>query len=174
MTTQMMRFNQKWIESALCALASLAMWSSPAQGAADKPGEVDPKTLKELQAAEQRFGQAIEKRDAAVLSEMLADYYADSVGDEDRAVPKRGVIARAKRGVLVFYRVEKDVHFTTSAATYSVEGEAKSFDRLVTDQPAKFKWVHVRRIWIKKDGHWLLILQNIRDVEEEKSETKKE
>ena len=157
----------------LCALASLGIWSSPAQGAADKPGEVDPKTLKELKAAEERLGQAIEKRDTAALTEMLADYYADSIGDEDRAVPKRGVIARAKVGTLAFYRVERDARFTTSAATYTVEGEAKSFDRLVTDQPAKFKWVRVRRMWIKKDGHWLLILQNIRDVEEEKSETEK-
>jgi hypothetical protein len=169
-----MRFNQKWMAGALCTLASLGMWSSPVQAAADKPGEIDPKTLKELKAAEQRFGEAIEKRDAAALSEMLADYYADSIGDEDRAVPKRGVIARAKGGTLVFYRVERDARFTMSATTYySVEGEAKSFDRLVTDQPAKFKWVRVRRMWIKKDGHWLLILQNIRDVEEEKSETEK-
>jgi hypothetical protein len=156
---------------ALCALASLGMWSSPALGAPDKSGEIDPKILKELKAAEERFGQAIEKRDDAALSEMLTDYYADSIGDEERAIPKRGVIARAKGGTLVFYRVERDARFTTSAATYSVEGEAKSFDHLVTDQPGKFKWVRVRRVWMKKDGRWLLILQNIRDVEEEKSES---
>jgi hypothetical protein len=166
-----MRQNRKWIGSALCALASLGMWSAPASASADKSGEIDPKTLKELKAAEQRFGEAIEKRDIAALSEMLADYYADSIGDEEKAVSKRGVIARAKNGTLVFFRVEKDAHFTVSAATYTVEGEAKSFDRLITDQPAKFKWARVRRMWIKKDGHWLLILQNIRDIEEEKSQT---
>lgn len=170
--TRTMRLDQRSVASAFCALVSLGMWASPAQGAADKSGEIDPNTLKELKAAEQRFGQAIEKRDTAALSEMLADYYADSIGDEDRAVPKRAVIARAKEGTLMFYRVERDPHFSTSAATYTVEGEAKSFDRLVTDQPAKFKWVRVRRMWTKKDGRWLLILQNIRDVEEEKSETK--
>ncbi len=159
---------------ALGALASLGMWSCPARCAADKPGEVDPKTRKELQEAEQRFGHAIEKRDTAALSEILADYYAESEGDENMGVPKRAVIARAKGGTLVFYRIERDAKCTVSAATYTIEGEAKSFGRLITDQPAEFKWVKVRRMWIKKDGHWLLILQNIRDAEEEKTETKKE
>ena len=174
MTTPTMRFNQKWMGGALGALVSLGMWTSPVQGAAEKTGEVDPKTRKELQAAEERFGEAIEKRDPAALSEMLADYYSDSIGDQEKAIAKVGVIARAKGGTLVFYRIEKDPRFTVSAATYTVEGEAKSFERLITDQPTKFKWVKVRRVWIKKDGHWLLILQNIRDAEEEETGTKKE
>jgi hypothetical protein len=173
MTARTMRSNRKWMRSALGALVSLGLWAAPGVGAADKTPEVDAKTQKELQAAEARFGDAIEKRDTAALSEMLADYYADSIGDEKEAVPKRRVIARAKGGSLVFYRIERDALFTVSAQTYTIEGEAKSFERLVTDEPAKFKWVKVRRMWIKKDGRWLLILQNIRDVEEEKSETSK-
>ena len=59
-----------------------------------------------------------------------------------------------------------------SGDTYDLEGEAKAPPHLVTDQPAEEKWVHLRRVWIKKDGRWILIMQNLRELEEEKSEAK--
>jgi hypothetical protein len=171
MTTQTMRLNQKWMGSTLCVLASLGIWSSLAQGAGNKPGEVDPKTRQELAAAEKRFGEAIEKRDTAALSEILADYYADSIGDEERAVPKSRVIARAKAGTLFFYRIETDLRMSVSAQTYTVEGKAVPPPPAFSpDYAGQAKWAHVRRMWTKKDGKWVLILQNISDVEEEKSE----
>jgi hypothetical protein len=163
--------DRKWILGALGALVALG--APPGIFAAEKVVEVDATTRKELQAMESRFAEAIQKRDDRTLSEILADYYADSVGDEERAASKRLVLARARTGTLVSYPIEKELRFTVSAETYTIEGEAKSPPRLVTDEPVKIKWVQVRRIWIKKDGHWLLILQNIRDEEEEKSKEQK-
>jgi hypothetical protein len=173
MTTQAMRLKQKWVGTALCALASLGMWSSAAQGAENKPGEVDAKTRKELQAAEERFGQAIEKRDTAALSEILADYYADSIGDEERAIPKRGVIARAKAGTLFFYRIERDLQFSVSAQTYTVEGKAvPPPPPFSPDRAGEAKWASVRRMWTKKDDRWLLIMQNIREADDAEEEAR--
>jgi len=161
--------------SALGLMAALGTLVSGGVSAADKAGEVDAKTREELQAAEKRFGIAIEKRDTAALSEILADYYADSYGDEERAVPKRGVIARAKAGTLFFYRIETDLRFSVSAQTYTVEGKAvPPPPPFSPDGAGVANWVRVRRMWTKKDGSWILIMQNIResDADEGKAHQK--
>jgi hypothetical protein len=174
MRVRAIRFHQKWAMRALGALASLGFLAPMGISAADQPAEVDAKTQKELQAMEDRFGQAIEKRDTAALSEILADYYADSYGDEERAVPKRGVIARAKAGTLFFYRIETELRFSVSAKTYTVEGKAVPPPPAFSPDPVgEAKWVRVRRMWIKKDGRWLLIMQNIRESEEDEAKAKK-
>ena len=155
--------------SVFAALVSLCITAPAGVLAAENVVEVDPATRKELHAMEHRFDEAIQKRDERALAEILAEYYADSIGDEERAASKRLVLARARTGTLVSYPIERELRVTVSAETYTIEGEAKSPPRLVVDEPVEVKWVHVRRVWIKKEGHWLLILQNIRDEEEEKS-----
>ena len=165
--------DRNWMRSALGALISLSISAPAGVFAAEKAVEVDAKTRKELQAMESRFAEAIQKRDDKTLAEILAEYYADSIGDEERAASKRLVLARARAGTLVSYPIERELRFTVSAQTYTIEGEAKSLPRLVTDKPVETKWVQVRRIWIKKDGHWLLILQNVREDEKTEREEKK-
>ncbi len=164
--------QRKWLMGAMVALASLSTVPLPVSRA-DEAKPVDAQTRKELQSQEERLRVAIEKRDAAALSEILADYYADSRGDEEKAVTKPGIIARAKAGTLSFYRIEKEARFTAAGSDfYDVQGEAKSPPETISDQPIKERWVRVRRVWAKKDGHWFLIMQNIREAEEDERDSK--
>jgi hypothetical protein len=163
--------TRTWIGHAVAAVAWLEIGAATLY-AAEKVAEVDPNIRKELDAAEKRFGEAIQKRDDAALTEILAEYYADSIGDAETAIPKARTIARLKLGALAFYRMERDQRLRVSGDYYDLEGEAKDPPRRVADVPAKEKWVHVRRVWVKKDGRWLLILQNVRELEGEKSEAK--
>jgi hypothetical protein len=142
--------------------------------AAETRAEVDPKMRRELELAEEQLGQAIEKRDAAALTDMLADYFSAAVGNEEKAANKARVIAQAKAGRLIFYRMERDVRLRVSAAYYDLTGEAKAPPRAISDKPVETEWVKVRRMWIKKDGHWLLILQQVSKPEDEKTTERKE
>jgi hypothetical protein len=169
----MKRPLSKLAMSALGLMAALGTLVSGGVSAADKAAEVDAKTREELQAAEKRFGTAIEKRDIAALSEILADYYADSYGDDERAVPKRGVIARAKAGTLFFYRIETDLRISVSAKTYTVAGNAiPPPPQFWSERAVEPKWVRVRRMWTKNGGRWILIMQNVQESDEEKEREK--
>jgi hypothetical protein len=55
-----------------------------------------------------------------------------------------------------------------------VEGEAKPPPREISDKPVEMKWVRVRRVWAKKDGRWILILQHLSQPEDEKEPERKE
>jgi hypothetical protein len=171
MKTNLTRSRKVWLSRTLGALALFGILV-PIVYAAENSPEVDPKMRKELDTAEKRFGEAIQKRDTAALAEMLADYYADSIDDAKSAVTKPGTLARAKAGTLAFYRIEREMRLRVSAETYDLEGEAKAPSSVASDEPPAAKWVHVRRVWIKKEGRWLLIMQNIREVDEEKNEPK--
>jgi len=162
------RTRPKWSVMALGLLASIGMLLPSESPAADGVTELDPKSRKELEEMESLFGQAIEHHDSAALSDMLAEYYADSYRDRTTAVNKRGTIARASAGTLSFYRIEKDARFTVSAGMYTIEGEAKAKPRLISDQEPEVKWVQVRRLWTKKDGHWLLVAQIVGEPDEKK------
>jgi hypothetical protein len=133
--------------------------------------KIDASTIKELETAEKRLGEAIEKHDEAALSEILANYYADSFGDDEIALPKRRVLALAKESKLYFYRIEKDARFSVSAQTYTVEGQAvPPPPQFFSEQPVVANWMHVQRRWTKVNGHWILIMQNVRELKDEKSE----
>ena len=122
----------------------------------------------------ERLGRAIDNRDVAALADILADYFPASVGDEQKAATKRRVIAQAKAGTLVFYRMERDVWLRISADHYDLEGEAKSSPRETSDKPVEMKWVRVRRVWAKKHGRWILILQHLSEPEDEKESERKD
>ncbi len=166
------RIGPKWSVMALGLLASIGLLLPSKGHAADGVTEIDATTRKELEEMEGRFGRAIEQHDSAALSDMLTEYYADSHRDAKMAVSKSGAIAGAKAGTLFFYRIEKDARFTVSAGMYTVEGEAKAKPRLVSDQEAEVKWVQVRRLWTKKDGHWLLVAQILGEPDEKKEKAK--
>ena len=155
--------------AALAGTASTVIFLSIVARAAETgAAEVDPKMRRELEMAEERLGQAIEKRDPAALTELLADYFSAALGDDEKAATKGRTIARAKAGTLVFYRIERDVRLRVSADHYDLEGEAKSPPRKISDRPEEPKWVHVRRVWTRKDGRWLLVLQHVGEPEDEK------
>ncbi len=169
-----MSLGRRWFASLTAAAAAIAVSLPIIAMAAETPGEVDPKMRRELEMAEERLRQAIEKRDTAALADMLADYFSASVGNAEKAAAKQRVIAQAKAGSLVFYRMERESRLRVSAETYDFEGEAKSPPREITDKPVETKWVHVRRVWIKKEGRWLLILQHVSERKADKDTERKE
>src|SRR2546423_6867725 len=120
---------------------------------------IDFKTAAELLQAEDRFINAIRNGDAKALNDLLADYYADSFHDDERAVNKRGSIKRATEGKLPIYRVEKERKLIRSGDTFTVEGLAKKANLLASEENPKEEWVHVRRLWLRQGDRWLAIAQ---------------
>jgi len=149
--------------------------SAPKPAATPKPSpsaetKIDAKTEAELLQAEDRFNIAILNRDGKGLSDLLADYYADAVGEDERAVNKRGAIQRATVGKLPVYRVEKDRKLIRSGNTFTVEGLAKDSRPVLSEENRKEEWVHVRRLWLRQGDRWLAIAQIITPEEEKRSE----
>jgi hypothetical protein len=135
--------------------------------------KIDAKTAAELLQAEDRFIIAIRNRDAKALSDLLADYYADSFRDDERAINKRGSIERATEGKLSIYRVEKERKLIRSGDTFTVEGLAKKAKPLASEENPKEEWVHVRRLWLRQGDRWLAIAQIITPAEEREAEKEK-
>jgi hypothetical protein len=128
--------------------------------------KIDAKTEAELLLAEDRFIIAIQNRDAKAISDLLADYYADSFRDDERAINKRGFIARAGEGKLSIYRVEKERKLIRSGDTFTVEGLAKKAKPLASEENPKEEWVHVRRLWLRQGDRWVATAQIITALEE--------
>jgi hypothetical protein len=168
-----MSLGRTWFATLVAATAIMMSMRTVAL-AAKISDEVNPKMRRELEMAEERFGQAIEKRDTGALTDMLADYFSAAVGNEEKAASKARVIAQAKAGTLIFYRMERDVRLRVSAEYYDLNGEAKAPPRGISDKPVQTEWVKVRRMWIKKEGRWLLILQHVSEPEDEKESEQKE
>jgi hypothetical protein len=137
-----------------------------------RPTEIDAKLEAELLQAEDRFVIAIQNHDAKALEELLQAYYADSFDGEERAINKRGVIARANARRLPAYRVEKERTLIRSGDTFTVEGLARDTAREVSDERPN-EWVHVRRIWERRGDRWIATAQIIKPAEEPEAEKEK-
>jgi hypothetical protein len=146
----------------------------PKSSATPPAAKLDAKTKAELLQAEDRFIVSIQNGDAKSLEALLADYYADAFGNAEKAINKRGAIARVSAGRLHFYRVEKEPKLSVSAGTFTVEGLAKDATPKVSEVTPKEEWVHVRRLWIKPDDRWLLVAQMIMPKEQWEEEEKRD
>ena len=136
--------------------------------------KLDPKTEAELLQAEDRFINAIRNGDAKELEKLLADYYADSAADEERAMNKQGALARVAAGNLPAYPIEaKGRRLTHSADIFTIEGQAKKLRSEDSDEPPKEEWLQVRRRWTKQGDRWLLVAQRITSEEDNDPDAKK-
>lgn len=113
------------------------------------------------------FGRAIERRDAASLNRLLADYYADGQEDSKRATAKEATLAHCKAGTLTYYQIQAERKFTVRSEIIEIQGISRQEQKLVTDNDVE-QFIRVRRMWTKKDGKWLLIAQTIGSVDSEK------
>jgi hypothetical protein len=148
--------------------------STPAQTHKDelpsppaKTVRVDKKLEREIRAAEDQLRLAIQKRDAASLNLVLADYYADSREGSDRAIGKETTLAKCKNGTLHFYQIKKDRKLTVRAELVQVAGVARAEEGKLQSDTDFAADVYVTRLWTKKDGRWQLIAQTLRPLEEE-------
>ena len=127
---------------------------------------VDKKAEREIRKAEEQFGQAIRKRDAAALDRMLAEYYSDAFEGSERAVSKSGTLARCKAGTLSYYKIEAERKLTARVELIQVEGVAKMKQQNGRDNEAETE-IRVKRLWTKKDGRWVLVAQTIEPIDSE-------
>jgi hypothetical protein len=134
----------------------------------DSKISVDAKTEKEVLAMENQLRAAIEKCDEAVLKEILADYYTDAVVGSEKAMTKAGTIASCKHGKLFFLALGEKKEFQRSAEMIIVEGPARAQQTEAKKESGeKPETFQVQRRWMKKDGKWLLVMQQRTRLEDE-------
>ena len=146
---------------------------TPAQAFRDTPSaprskkvRIDRKLEREIRAAEDRLRRAIEKRDAASLDLLLADYYADGYEGSERAIGKKVTLAQCKSGTLHFYEIEKGWKLTVRGDLLQVEGVAQEEAKPQVDNEFAAD-VHITRLWTRKNGSWQLIAQTLGAPEDE-------
>jgi hypothetical protein len=143
--------------SLICA-SSLISAAEPKPSPTPSKKEFERKA-KEVTEMESQLAVAIEKKDTAFLEKVLAESYYDVYEGDKRAASKLITIARSKAGILRNLAIQKERQIKPDKDFIAVEGEAKSRPAKVDDTTPEEEWVHVRRLWIKKDGNWLLTCQ---------------
>jgi hypothetical protein len=136
--------------------------------------KVDATTEAELLQAEQRFREAIEKRDSDALDHLLMDYYTDGLEEGERALTKRAVLIQCEAGKLDPLTIDKP-RITQTGDRTTVEGQSKMALKNRTTGQTEERAVHVRRFWTRKDGQWFVAgqLREFLDAKE-KEEREKE
>lgn len=114
---------------------------------------------KEVTEMESQLAVAIEKKDTAFFEKVLVESYYDVYEGDKRAASKLITIARCKAGRLRNLAILKERQIKPDKDLIAVEGLAKSRPAKVDDTTPEEEWVHVRRLWTKKDGNWVLTCQ---------------
>jgi Na+-transporting NADH:ubiquinone oxidoreductase subunit NqrC len=150
----------------LCCITSLPASTPALAHAPVQKSSAEKKLQREILKAEASLGNAIAKRDATALAQLLTDYYADAFEGSERATNKKATLARCKNGDLRFYRIKEHRTVSSSVDIVTIEG--------IAENPAHEKGksereeeVHVKRLWTRKDGRWQLVGQTIGPAEED-------
>ena len=114
---------------------------------------------KEVTEVEKQLALAIQKKDTDFLAKLLAEGYYDVYEGDKRAMSKPQAIARCKAGLLRYLAIEKEAKMSPKDDTIVVEGEAKLVPNIKDDTVPEEQWVHVKRLWTKKNGNWVLVCQ---------------
>ena len=123
------------------------------------PGSSAPEfkeRAKQVAEIEKQLSLAISKRDTDFLQKVLAETYFDAYEGEKHALSKADTLARCKAGLLHFLAVEREPRTSSEGDFIAVEGFAKLIPNRKDDVAPEEQWVHVRRLWTKKDGNWVL------------------
>jgi Domain of unknown function (DUF4440) len=117
------------------------------------------KEAKEVAGMEKELARAIDKKDTAALEKLLAPEYFDVYEGDKRGLSRLQSIARCKAGLLRYLAIEKESEVHPQDNLIAVEGMAKLIPNQPDDTVPKEQWVHVRRLWQKADGRWVLRAQ---------------
>lgn len=170
------RLNWRRTFLAVLLVASVSPFAQGAAPEKEEAAKIDPKMRREVEESERRLCEAIEKRDAETLSKLLANYFATSFGKSKKAMSRAGAISLTRTGGLSPYKIEKDWRLSRSVDTYTVEGQTKKKPDPKEEEPRETdgQWLNVRRVWIKQEGHWLLVAQMITKAEADQKRDKAE
>ena len=115
---------------------------------------------REILKMEDQLGKALTTRDTVSLDRILADSYADSLEGSDRAISKRGTIARCRNGVVPYYSIDGERTISVRVNMVVVEGVSSiGPDDEKLDDIKNEERTRVKRYWTKKDGRWRLTAQ---------------
>jgi hypothetical protein len=143
---------------------SILLASSLISAAQPKPSPTPSKKefdrkAREVTEMDAQLARAIEEKDTAFLEKVLVETYFDVYEGDKRAASKLITIARCKAGRLRNLTIQKEREIKPDNDLIAVEGFAKSRPAKVDDSTPDEQWVHVRRLWTKKDGNWQLTCQ---------------
>ncbi|MDQ6623888.1 MAG: nuclear transport factor 2 family protein [Verrucomicrobiota bacterium] len=156
--------------------ASALLFACACSGFAEQPSKASPnpvldsKAKKEIVAAEKALAGAIEKRNAAALASILADYFADAEGEGERATNKAAMLQSCDLGSLSSYRFGNSPRYSQSGEMVIVQGIAQASKAANVDSPPAERTFRVRRLWTQKDGRWVLVVQERRSLDEDRAD----
>lgn len=126
-------------------------------------GRAPKKVQRQILEVESQLKKALATCDSGSLDRLLADYYADSFGDNETAISKQRTIRTCESGAAPYYSVLKDRTITVQGALVSVSGISRIKPRAshsIVDADAKGESeIQVKRTWTKTNGRWQLISQ---------------
>jgi Domain of unknown function (DUF4440) len=127
--------------------------------AVSEPAELraDKKLEREILAVENQFRLALNNRDTTTLDRLLADYYSDSFEGSDRAISKKGTLARCRDGLATYYAINSKRKVTVRVDLVIIEGISNVSSVSSGTDEKEQTWV--KRYWTKKDGRWQLVSQ---------------
>ena len=74
--------------------------------------------------------------------------------------------AKCKTGTLDYYKIEDEKKLTVRGDIIQVEGVARTEEKSGTDTEIETD-IHLKRLWTKKGGRWLLIAQILQPINPE-------
>jgi hypothetical protein len=159
-------FNVLLVLSFLLLVQVMAQTGARPAAVSTSKSRIDKRLEREINKAEDQLEQAIRKRDVTSLDLLLADHYADAYEGSERAVSKRAALARCGAGTLYYYKIEDEKKLTVRGDIIQVEGIARMEQKMETDTKTETD-VHLKRLWTKKGGRWLLIAQILQPINPE-------
>jgi hypothetical protein len=133
---------------------------------------LDGNTSKEVLEMEKQLGRAMAPCDAVLLAKLLADYFADSYGDSEKAGSKGTTLARCRAGVMTYYAIDKHRRLIRRGNIVVVAGVSNSKPQTGTDNKEEERF-RIERFWTRVDGRWQLISQTRERLEEKEEGRKK-
>jgi hypothetical protein len=152
----------------LFAAATCAWAQSPAEEPASKTirTPIDKKLEREILKMEDQLRQATLKCDLTSLDRLLADYFASAYEGSERGTSKKDTLALCRAGTLSYYGIEDERTISVRSEIVVIEGDSKAQQRSGTDNKEESE-THVKRLWTKKAGRWLLIAQTLQPLDKE-------
>jgi hypothetical protein len=149
------------------AVSSLAVTQKANQKVAPRPSEVrvDKKIEREILKMEDQLRRALVKCDTVMLERILADYYADAYEGSERAIAKKGTIARCKDNTGIYYSIDEERDLSARVDIVVIEGISRVNSGNKEQEPLR-----VKRYWTKKEGRWRLIAQTKQPFDREQEE----
>lgn len=132
-------------------------------------GAAGKNVRRQIGIMEKQLKQALTKCDVSALNRLLADYYADAFGENERAVGKKRTIDRCAQRGTPYYEIVEHKKVTVQGELAVITGVGKApppLRQTDLDVAERDSEVRIERTWTNNAGRWILTGQWIRPAEE--------